>query len=234
MKHGWGAAALALLVAAVAAQAQTPAGAPQIRQVPRDAEFGVGTRHGFGLERRVQMYQWHVAGQGYASAWSTNPVDSSGFAPGYENPPGFPLRSRRWMSGQIVVDGVPLAPEVVEELGRWRPLRPDFAALPGNLAATFQPEGDGLGSAENPLAPRIGDLRITWRELVLPPLKDRVRLRDGAWRLVEPGAGTARGDADAPEPVASRQWIWFFGGAWWWIAGAVLVLLLGWLVARRR
>jgi uncharacterized membrane protein YecN with MAPEG domain len=70
---------------------------------------------------------------------------------------------------------------VIEQFGQWRQFRPNFSALPGNLAATFQPEGDGLGSAENPLDPQVGDLRIGWRELTLPALQGRVALERGTW-----------------------------------------------------
>src|SRR5690606_21784285 len=99
-----------------------------------------------------------------------------------DNPP-FPIQSQRWEASAINVDGVPLDPEVVRELGQWREFRPAFSALPGNLAATFQPQGDGLGSAMNPLAPEVGDLRIHWRELVLQPLAERIQLRAGHWQL---------------------------------------------------
>ena len=78
----------------------------------------------------------------------------------------------------VSIDGKPVAPEVIGRLGQWRGFRPNFSALPGNLAATFQPEGDGLGSAENPLDPQVGDLRIDWRELTLPPLADKVERAD--------------------------------------------------------
>ena len=87
-------------------------------------------------------------------------------------------------------------PAVLRQLGEWRAFRPSFSALPANLAATFQPEGDGLGSADNPLDPHVGDLRIHWRELVLPALDDRLVLRDGRWRL------TPAAQADAPKPLA--------------------------------
>lgn len=173
-------AALLFLFAAAVAHAQTgPEGEPVSDEVVRDAEFGVSARH-FGLERRVAMYQWRANGPGYEQVWSETPIDSTGFAPGHENPP-FPLRGRRWIARRIMLDGKPLDRSVIEQLGQWRLFRPNFSALPGNLAATFQPEGDGLGSAANPLAPQIGDLRIGWRELVFPPLEGRVLLQDGRW-----------------------------------------------------
>ena len=196
-----------LLLAGSTASAQTaphvsPRGDPQVAHPPRDAEFGVRTRQ-FGLQRRVEMYQWRKLGPGYAKVWSERPIDSSAHAEGYRNPAGFPLRTRYWIADEIRVDGRPLDEDVLKEIGAWRGFRPDFSALPGNLAATFQPEGDGLGSAENPLDPRIGDLRVNWRELTLPPLAGRVVLERGEWRLAAaPARATARQDAVAsPSPA---------------------------------
>ena len=227
MKPAWPFAAL-LAIAAVQAQAAVPAqqgpeGVPETDSVVRDAEFGVSARH-FGLERRVEMLQWRATQAGYAKAWSEEAIDSSGFAPGYTNPGAFPLRSQRWIARPITLDGKPLDPRVIERLGEWRGFRPNFSALPGNLAATFQPEGDGLGSAENPLDPQIGDLRIHWRELTLPRLAERVQLREGRWQLL-PEATPEALPAIAPE--APHRAPWLFGGG-------LLVVLVGLAFARRR
>lgn len=179
-------------VSAQPASPVSPQGEPQVAHPPRDAEFGVRTPR-FGLERKVEMYQWRKIGPGYAKVWSDRPIDSSAHAEGYRNPGEFPLRSRYWIADDIRIDGRPLDEDVLKEIGAWRGFRPDFSALPGNLSATFQPEGDGLGSAENPLDPRIGDLRVNWRELTLPPLAGRIVLEQGEWRL-----------AAAPAPAAER------------------------------
>jgi hypothetical protein len=142
------------------------------------------------------------------------------------------LQGRRWLAKSVSVDGRPLDAQVVERLGQWRDFRPSFNALPGNLAATFQPQGNGLGSAENPLDPQIGDLRIQWRELVLPPLQDRIVLRDGRWQLRAAATPVATADAgspaSAPPPDAAPR-----RGAWWFGGGA-LVVLVATVAARRR
>jgi hypothetical protein len=208
-------------IAGVAA-AQELAGEPVSDEVVRDAEFGVVARH-FGLERRVAMYQWRSEASGYERAWSEQRIDSATFAPGHDNP-AFPLRNRRWVAGVVTVDGKPLAAGVIERLGEWRPFRPNFSALPGNLAATFQPEGDGLGSAENPLAPQVGDLRIHWRELTLPPLEGRIVLKDGRWQL-RPGYKPEAIPAVDPQPRYRAPWL--FGGS-------AIAVLLGIAIARRR
>ncbi len=208
---------------------EAPVGSPKPGQVTRDAEFGVVTRQ-FGLERTVEMYQWHRAGQGYFAGWSLEPVDSTGFAPGHANPGAFPLQSRQWRALRVTLDGKPLAGSAVARFGEWRSFRPNFSALPGNLSATFQPEGDGLGSAENPLDPQVGDLRVTWRELVLPPLQGRVLLRDGEWVLPDSPEVTAPAldevdpSSEAVAPAAGR----------WLAAGALLLVFAAALAYRRR
>ena len=225
MRAGWLAGALlAMALPALAMRPATaqpaPHGEPATKDVVRDAEFGVSARH-FGLERRVAMYQWARRGTGYARVWSEAPIDSTGFDPGRENP-RFPLQGARWIAA-VAIDGRPLDDEAMRRLGQWRVFRPSFSALPGNLAATFQPEGDGLGSAENPLAPEVGDLRIHWRELVLPPLQGLVELRDGRWRLRAGADREVRPDAVDP-PTPWRWWPW---------ALALLGVLLGLGLLRR-
>ena len=217
MRAAWLAAIGCVLLLVGAAFAQdAPLGAPQPDRTVRDPEFGVRARH-LGLERRVTMLQWQRVPGGYARAWSEGLVDSADFDPGHRNPSAFPIGSRRWIARSVTVDGKPLDPAVLMALGVWRDFRPSFNALPANLAATFQPEGDGLGSADNPLDPQVGDLRIRWRDLELPPLDDRLVLRDGRWQLL-PGspAGDAPGPTEPsrmpPPPPAPARWPWLLGG----------------------
>lgn len=203
---------------------------PQPAATMRDPDFGVVARH-FGLEREVEMFQWQRRGEGYQRAWSSQALDSSGFAPGHDNPP-LPLHGHRWITSEVRIDGLPLDPGVLSALGEWTPFRPSFNALPGNLAATFQPQGDGLGTAEDPMDPQVGDLRIHWRELRLPPLGDRIVLDRGHWGLkVAPApvvaAGGGAGDAtEARTPGRGRLatglgvafllvFLAGFGAAWW-------------------
>ena len=206
-------------------------GEAQVGEVLRDPDFGVTTRHA-GLQRHVEMYQWTRDGSGYALEWRGARVDSSGFAPGHENPRQIPLREREWRA-PVSLDGRPVPENVLNALGKWQQFRPNFSALPGNMSATFQPEGDGLGSAENPLAPEVGDLRISWRALVLPPLAERLVLRDGEWTLRETTAaptaaepGVQPGAQPRPQP---RRW-----PTWLLFAAAAAVVVLGLAIARRR
>ena len=90
-----------------------------------------------------------------------------------------------------------------------------------------------------PLGPyaTFGDLplptrgQFAWRELVLPPLQDRIMLRDGRWRLLAdqpaPAADAEATSAPAQAAPKPRRAPWLFGG------GALVVLIAA-LAARRR
>jgi hypothetical protein len=227
----WLAAAVLLLAGSAAFAQADPEGFPDPGNELVDREFGVVTRE-FGLDRQVEMYQWRATGDGYERVWNGARIDSSAFAPGHENPPALPLENRRWWAGHPLLDGKPIDPDVLRRLGQWRVFRPNFSRLPANLAAAFQPEGDGLGSAENPLDPQIGDLRVGWRELVLPPLAGEVVLRDGVWQVAPRAAGPGGAHAADPQEAAtasgekSRRW-------WLWAPLAAL-LIASVLFVRRR
>ncbi len=236
-----GSGALALLLVGVGALAPghtaapvetAPQGEPRSNGELQDPDFRVTTRQ-FALDRRVEVYQWRTAQGGYKRVWNEALIDSVGFAPGHENPSELLIQSDRWWAPKPTLDGAPLDAAVLKSLGRWRPFRPGFSRLPANLAASFQPEGDGLGSAENPLEPEIGDLRVTWYELALPPLAGQVVMRNGVWQLksevVSPAqdqfAAGASGIAAPLEPVRSL---------WPWLFIALLPVLVVVAIRRRR
>ncbi|MFD0322629.1 TMEM43 family protein [Lysobacter gummosus] len=188
------------------------------------------------------MYQWRrefgiaSQGDGYERVWNAAPIDSSGYSPGHANPSRMPLENRRWWSESATLDGKPLGSEVLRAIGEWRVFRPNFSRLPSNLAATFQPEGDGLGSSENPLDPQIGDLRVSWRELRLPPLEGKLELREGVWRLRPEAAAAALNAAPAREPVATAAAEPESGG-WspgWFAVAVVLALIVLYRLRKRR
>lgn len=198
-----------------------------------DRDFGVQTSAA-GLDRLVEMYQWRIRDGEYERVWNAARIDSTGFDGERRNPP-FQLESRRWWSEQATLDGHPVDPQVLQVLGEWRVFRPNFTRLPLNMAAAFQPEGDGLGSAENPLQPQIGDLRIRWRELVLPPLRGKVALRDGVWHLrpsVMPGIERGGTDDEALASAAGDGQGDVSPLSWWWLAVPLLLIVL--LLKRRK
>lgn len=239
------AAALALVLAASVAFAQAPepsaapapqpVGEPVAGEPVRDREFGVVTRW-FGLQRQVEMFQWRRTPLGYVREWSAGVIDSGESDPVHRNPDEMPLATRVWWAEDVTLDGHPIDIEVLRTLGEWRAFRPGFSRLPANLAATFQPDGDGLSSAENPLQPEIGDLRITWRELHLPPLAGRVMLREGVWRL-DPDATVYSPPIEPPvqEPDAFVETQGHDRSYWIPLAAlAAVVIVLVAIAARRR
>lgn len=243
MSPAWARATLApmLLMLATVTMAQTtqsaqpaapiePVDDPRPGKALRDRDFGVVSRQ-FGLDRQVEMYQWRSDGDGYTRVWNSAPIDSSGFAPGHENPTRIPLESHRWWSDSATLDGRPLDLAVLQGLGEWHVFRPSFSRLPANLAASFQPEGDGLGSAENPLDPQIGDLRVRWRELRLPPIAGRVEWRDGAWRLRPDALQSPPSDE---EPASGPNGSGALSRTAVWLAGGLMAVVLVSVLLRRR
>ena len=197
----------------------------------QDRVFGVGSTQ-FGLERRVEMYQWSRSGPGFQPVWNSAPIDSATFPAQHRNPPRLPIESERWMTEGATLGGRPLDRPLLLVLGRWTEIRPAFNRLPANLAAALQPEGNGLGSSENPLAPHIGAVRVRWLELVLPELTGRVELRNGQWQLTRESVLRAAAPAEPLvmiRPPISRlvddPWVW-------WIGGGAAVLLVGWSARR--
>ncbi len=233
----WGAALYAAIGGVCGVHAQTAQ--PQTGERLRDAEFGVSTRQ-FGLQRSVRMYQWQRSGEQYQRIWSERLIDSRTYPADRRNPEAMPISTRYWVAQRVRIDGKPVDAEVLKRLGQWRDFRPDFSALPGNLSATFQPEGDGLGSAENPLAPQVGDLRIGWREMTLPALDGRIVLQDGRWvpaaqagTLTQPPAASAMdAELQTPSQPPMREFLRRYG--WVAIAAMALLVLLLALFRRRR
>lgn len=235
--------ALALLSVSLWAHAQEiPQGAPQTQEHLRDAEFGVTTRQ-FGLQRRVQMYQWQKQAAAYAKVWSEELIDSGAYPQERRNPTRLPMSSRYWIAENVRLDGKPVDEQVLKQFGQWRDFRPNFSALPGNLAVTFQPEGDGLGSAENPLAPQIGDLRITWCEMALPGLAQRVQLQSGRWVPTDSVAQTTQSTTQLavadklPRATAVSRTVSLESGNWrrWAILGIGVALTAAvWRLRRKK
>ncbi|HEY4581844.1 MAG TPA: TMEM43 family protein [Lysobacter sp.] len=224
--------ALALALATGIAGAAAAPDADPVKSNPlEDPDFHV-TSSQFGLERRVEMYQWRRDPDGgYSKVWNAAPIDASDFDPAHRNPARLPVRNRQWWVDSVTLDGRPLPLGVVRLLGQWQVARPNFSRLPSRFASRFQPEGDGLASSYNPLAPAIGDVRITWHEFVLPPLAGKVELREGAWRLT-PTAAAAPAVARPAVDIAAAARTPALRLRPWIIAIAVVALAALWFLVR--
>lgn len=200
---------------------------PVPAEVLRDPEFGVETRQGFALRREVQMLQWvpRTDGGGDRLEWRDAAVAGDGLAAGHQNPAALPVAAMLWRTDARMPDGRELAPAQLLASGEWRLLSPDAAALPPNLAATFQSSGEVLTTAADPDHPEAGDLRLRWSALVLPPHAAFVPGADG-WAPARPDAGT--GAASSGDSMQrSARWPY-------WLAAILLLALVAVLAARRR
>lgn len=232
MRTHFAALALLALWPAAAAWAQSaPEGDPRPSNTLEDPVFHEQSTQ-FGLERRVEMYQWRRDDDGsYAHVWNAAPIESTDFDELHRNPTRLPVRNREWWVRSATLDGRPLPIDVIRLLGQWVTLHPNFSRLPADLAKEFQPEGDGLASSDNPLAPETGDVRITWHEFVLPPLAGKVELRGGQWQL-SPRAAAAPAAARPAVDIAAATRMPALRLRPWLIAIAAAALVGLWFLTR--
>ena len=116
--------ALVLLLAIGTAHADTALDGDPLPSNPlEDPDFHVASSQ-FGLERRVEMYQWRRDVGGYSKVWNSAPIDSSTFAAPHRSPARLPIRNRQWWVDAVTLDGRPLPLATVRLLGQWHPLRP--------------------------------------------------------------------------------------------------------------
>lgn len=241
----------------VASDSQAPASGQPLIQSSSDVSdpmFGV---HGkaVGLERVVQVLQWHpnaAAPGGYDQVWSPERIGPQGLDAAHANPSDFPINGQRWWSPDVALDGHPVAAEVLTALAAevdaaqgWSPLKPDLSQMPPNLAVTFQPDGDGVSTSQDPAHPQVGDVRVQWRVIAQAPLPAAARLVDGHWVMPAPGAVAsaspeASGRMVLPAPPTQQQddlraWLQrVFGNGTGWLVLAGLVLAILVLASRRR
>lgn len=179
-----------------------------------DPVFGFSMR-ALALERRVEMLQWQRDAQGaYTTQWSVAHVDSSGFDPTHANPAELPFNGERWWTRDARLDGRPVSPNLLAALDAWQPYAPDLRQLPPNLAASFQPDGEWLSTAQDPKHPAVGDVRLRWRILERAAPPPGIALYKGRWELPADIAAAAPQSAIAPvAPSAGGGWMQrTFGG----------------------
>lgn len=168
-------------------------GAPQIAQPARDPQFGVSADT-VALVRKVEMFQWHPLDgtqRNYGQDWIDHPVDSTRFAQpaGHENPGAFPFASQRFDSPDVRIGGFRLDPELVQGIEGLDAYAPDLHALPPNMAATFQAAGDVLVTSADPRHPRIGDIKVSWMQVLPTRLTVLARAQNGVLVRTQDAAG---------------------------------------------
>ena len=142
----------------------------------QDGVFGVSGDGLVRLERTVEMFQWKeekdststksVGGSKttettykYQQAWSDQPISSSGFKSpgGHQNPP-MPLHSATFDGANVMLGGWQVDAPVLNKLTTFTPLRPATPAPAG-----YQVNGEGFYQGQNPSAPAVGDVRVTFK-----------------------------------------------------------------------
>ncbi|MBS0464569.1 MAG: hypothetical protein JSS03_06210 [Proteobacteria bacterium] len=202
-----------------------------------DPMFGQRVR-ALGLERSVRMWQWQRRADGkggYEAVWSDRSLRNEGADAAHTNPMRFPIDGARWWSPDARLEQHPVAAQVLTAVATqadaksmWIPVKPDMARVPANLAATFQADGDGLTTSQDPAHRQIGDMQVQWRALVAAPAPSGLRLVDGRWQLPRSAPVTAvaasstAARSTAPPPVGRRTWAGNLS-----TGGIVLLVLLG-------
>ncbi|HEX6614266.1 MAG TPA: TMEM43 family protein [Rhodanobacteraceae bacterium] len=208
-------------------------GPVQIAKPARDAQFDVGA-NAVALVRTVEMFQWHEingAIRSYDVDWIDHAVDSSRFAQpeGHANPGPFPFDGERFDSPDARVGGFRLGPKLVDGIPGVEDFAPDLSSLPANMAATFQVHDGTLVSSADPDRPRLGDLRVSWKQIAPKNLTVLARARGGELVQTTDAAGRPLAQVQigkrslsdiVPDAAPRPRFAW---------ARRVLALLLAWL-----
>lgn len=210
----------------------------------RDDDFDV-TAPALRLRRQVEMHQWiedarretrkKVGGgtetkttYSYRKAWTDDLVDSAEFgqSEGHENPDAMPYRAATTSAGTVTVGAFRLPDALVAQLDGFRPLDPPAPdggpALASGGALYLSAD---RARTPDPVAPQIGDTRLTW-SVVAPGPVSVLGVQRGAtlesWRgpsgstVFVARAGTHSGDAMFGQLESqNRTMLWLFraGGA---------------------
>lgn len=172
-------------------------GTPRVIESPHDEQFNQ-TANTPVLLRQVEMFQWREIDIGgsvhYEQDWVDHPVDSSHFRDpaGHANPGRFPISGKQFDAGLVQMGGFKLGSVLVHALPGSQVIKPDAAALPENLAASFSPYQDYLVTSAHPGDPRLGDLRVSWYVVPLQQVTIVGRL-DGARLEAASDAGDGKG-----------------------------------------
>jgi hypothetical protein len=225
-------------------------------QLLADPDFGVNAE-ALKLQRVAEMFQWEEQSEtkekkklgggksvtktyNYRKVWDTELIPSGGFnqPKGHENPETMPCDSETFVARPLVLGDFALGDALVARINQYAPLPlSSTAGLPGPLKDTLRLHKDALYRSQNPDAPQIGDLRISYR--AVPPAIYSAMAKQVATNLepyqlaigdpmvlLEPGSLSA--DALINQAHASnRLWTWIWRGVGWLVMFIGLKLLAG-------
>jgi hypothetical protein len=146
-----------------------------------DPVFGMSA-NALKLRRKVEMHQWHesvreetkkklggstetVKTYSYSKIWSENSISSSSFKKpeGHENPGSMPYQSEGRMADKVTLGAFTLPPSLVSQISSSQPLPVSSTIpLPEELAGKAKRHDGGFYLGNDPAAPQVGDVRITF------------------------------------------------------------------------
>jgi hypothetical protein len=153
-------------------------------EIVADPEFGVAV-NAIKLKRKAEMYQWKenkkretrkklgggkktVTTYSYTKSWASNLINSSAFKKpgGHQNPDSMPYQSKEFVAAEVFLGEFKLPRSLVDKINISSILPvADLADIDDFPNADFQ--GSGIYFGDDPSAPQIGDLRITY-QIVAP------------------------------------------------------------------
>jgi hypothetical protein len=153
-----------------------------------DPDFGVSAA-ALKLMRNVEMYQWKeekkseerkklgggtetTTTYSYKKEWASGLIDSSDFKEptGHQNPQSLPVEDKTLTASKVTLGAFTLSDPVVQRLDQSVDVRIDdkmAAQLPSDLQGRVTASGAGYYMGQNPSAPAVGDVRISFKSV--PP-----------------------------------------------------------------
>lgn len=148
----------------------------------KDKMFGI-VENAIKLDRKVEMYQWKESTEtttesqlggseqqtktfSYKQTWSETPIDSSKFNDpvGHQNPTEMPIQSKNQIASKVTVGDFTLSRELVASISGDTPIdlsKVELTKLKNEVNSPVNIRSDNIYIGENPLLPKVGDLKIT-------------------------------------------------------------------------
>jgi hypothetical protein len=159
-------------------------------EVLRDDVLGASAK-ALRLERHVEMYLWDETSRSdngkteytYTKRWSPRPIDSGGFkeADAHKNPSLFPYPEQSLFAQAPRLGAFSLPKEALSSLTTFEalPVTPEMlASAPADARAKLKPSNGALFMGQNPDAPQVGDLRISF-QVVRPAVASVIGRQQG-------------------------------------------------------